>query len=179
MDLKKTNDKQIPHHAAVIVLYDRSADALILTKRSNNLRSHPGEVCFPGGAWEEGDQDLYATALRELHEEVGITADRVTFIEELKIQQTLLGSVIHPWLGSVESVIPYQLNPNEVTRLILIPISLVLSPQNYRDIIVERGKFRFKSCEFAFDDDWVWGATAKIMKQLTKNESHWGSVFRN
>ncbi|MFT4057957.1 MAG: CoA pyrophosphatase [Legionella sp.] len=177
MDLKKPNNNHIPHHAAVMVLYDRFADALILTKRSENLRSHPGEVCFPGGAWEENDQDLYATALRELHEEIGITADRVTFLRELKIQRTLLGSIIHPWLGSVESVIPYQLNPNEVTRLILIPMSLVLLPQNYRDIIVERGKFRFKSCEFAFEGDWVWGATAKIMKQLTKNESPKGFVF--
>jgi 8-oxo-dGTP pyrophosphatase MutT (NUDIX family) len=171
MDLNEFKERQSPHHAAVMVLYDRSSDSLILTKRSENLRAHPGEVCFPGGSWEESDQDLYATALRELQEEVGITADRVTLINELKIQQTLLGSIIHPWFGSIESVIPYQLNPNEVTRLISIPMPLVQSSKNYKNIIVKRGKFHFKSCEFVFDGDWVWGATAKIMMQLIKNES--------
>lgn len=155
-----------PKQAAVMVLYEQATNSLILTKRSEQLRAHPGEVCFPGGGWEEGDRDLYATALRELHEELGITAERVHFIKALAIQQTLLGSVIHPWLASIESVNPYQLNANEVSRLILVPMPLVQAAENYKDIIVERGKFRFKSCEFVFQDDWVWGATAKIMKQL-------------
>ncbi|EHL30152.1 NUDIX hydrolase [Legionella drancourtii] len=155
-----------PTQAAVMVLCERETNSLILTKRSDHLRAHPGEVCFPGGTWEEGDRDLYATALRELHEELGIPSERVHFIRALKIQQTLLGSVIHPWLASIESVNPYYLNSDEVSRLILVPLPLVQSAANYKDIIVERGKFRYKSCEFVFNDDWVWGATAKIMKQL-------------
>lgn len=161
-EVKKILSKQ----ASVIVLYERSTDSLILEKRSDNLRSHPGEVCFPGGAWEEGDRDLYFTALRELHEELGVAAERVTLIKELNPQQTLLGSVIHPWLASIESITPYYLNPEEVTRLISIPMPLVQSSKNYKDIVVSRGKFRFKSCEFVYKEDWVWGATAKIMKQL-------------
>jgi 8-oxo-dGTP pyrophosphatase MutT (NUDIX family) len=152
--------------AAVMVLYERETNSLILTKRSDHLRAHPGEICFPGGAWEEGDGDLYATALRELQEELGITPERVRFIRALKIQQTLLGRVIHPWLASIESVNPYHLNSDEVSRLILVPLPVVQLAENYKDIIVERGKFRYKSCEFVFNDDWVWGATAKIMKQL-------------
>lgn len=157
---------EFKEHSAVMVLYERSSDSLILTKRSESLRSHPGEVCFPGGGWEPGDLDLYATALRELYEELGITADRVTLIKELKIQTTLLGNIIHPWFASIESVIPYHLNVNEVVRLVLIPMPLVQSVKNYKEIVVEQGNFCFKSCEFIFNDDWVWGATAKIMKQL-------------
>lgn len=163
MDSKKDN---ILVHSAVIVLHELSTGSLILTKRSEQLRAHPGEICFPGGSWEEGDENLYATGLRELYEELGIQADRVTFIRELITQQTLLGSIIHPWFASIESVEPYRLNPNEVTRLITVPMSLVQDKKNYKDVIVERRGFKFKSCEFVYKDDWIWGATAKIMKQL-------------
>ena len=160
------NDGKSSAPAAVIALYERSTDSLILTKRSELLRTHPGEICFPGGVWEEGDKDLYATALRELYEELGIISDRVTLIKELKIQETLLGSVIYPWFASIESINPYHINQDEVERVISLPMTLVQSEKNYRDVIVSRGRFHFKSCEFVFNDDWVWGATAKIMRQL-------------
>ncbi len=153
-------------HAAVMVLHELSSDSLILTKRTESMRSHPGEVCFPGGAWEQGDETLYATALRELHEELGITADRVSLIQEMKTQTTLLGSIIHPWLATIESVYPYILNPYEVERLIKVPMSSVKIAQNYKQVIVDRDGYHFKSCEFIFNEDWIWGATAKIMQQL-------------
>jgi 8-oxo-dGTP pyrophosphatase MutT (NUDIX family) len=159
-------EERSPANSAVMVLYERASDSLILTKRRENLRAHPGEVCFPGGGWEEGDADLYATGLRELHEELGITGDRVHLIRALEPQPTLLGKVIQPWFAQIESVNPYQINPDEVARLIMVPMSLVQAARNYKDIVVERGRFRFKSCEFVYHGDWVWGATAKIMKQL-------------
>lgn len=158
--------EESPGLSAVIVLYEKSSDSLILTKRSEHLRAHPGEICFPGGTWEKGDKDLYTTALREMYEEIGITADRVTLIKKLETQTTLPGTIIHPWFASIESINPYRINFTEVTRLIIIPMSLVQSAQNYKDVVVERDSEKFKSCEFIFNDDLVWGATAKIMKQL-------------
>ncbi|CAM4445081.1 MAG: putative Nudix hydrolase NudL [Legionella sp.] len=165
MDLSEFKERSSAN-AAVIVLYERASDSLILTKRRENLRAHPGEVCFPGGTWEEGDQDLYATGLRELYEELGIAGDRVSLIRALEPQSTLLGKVIQPWFAQIESINPYQINPEEVARLIMVPMPLVQAAKNYKDVVVERGRFRFKSCEFVYNDDWVWGATAKIMKQL-------------
>jgi 8-oxo-dGTP pyrophosphatase MutT (NUDIX family) len=162
------NRLKITKHASVIVLYDRSSDSLILEKRSEILRSHPGEVCFPGGRWEKGDSDLYTTALRELYEELGIISDRITLIKKLRIQKTHSGRVIHPWFATIDSIIPYTLNSKEVTRLILIPMYLVQSVQNYKDIVVTQGKSHFKSCEFEFKEERIWGATAKIMKQLIR-----------
>ena len=101
MDLNK-----IKHfvHSGVIVLYERSSDSIILTKRSEHLKHHPGEVCFPGGVWENGDANLYATALRELNEELGIEPSRVSLIKELTIERTLLGAIIHAWFASIESI---------------------------------------------------------------------------
>jgi 8-oxo-dGTP pyrophosphatase MutT (NUDIX family) len=157
--------------SAVMVLHELCTDSLILTKRSNELRNHPGEICFPGGVWEDQDDNLYATALRELDEELGIQADRVHLIKELQIERTLLGTTIHPWLASIDSIRPYVQNSEEVTALILIPMSLVTDANNYRDLIIEKGEQRFKSCEFIPNDELVWGATARIMKQLTMSSN--------
>ena len=153
-------------HAAVIVLYENSSDSLILTQRSEHLRAHPGEICFPGGLWEEEDRDFYSTALRELYEELGITADRVALIKELNIEKTLLGRIIHPWLVSIESIHPYSLNSSEVSRLVAVPMSLVQTAENYKEVVIERVGHRVKSCEFVFKEEWIWGATARIMRQL-------------
>ena len=166
MDLNNISEQRSVH-SAVMVLHELCTDSLILTKRSNQLRQHPGEICFPGGVWEEQDDNFYTTALRELYEELGINADRVTLIKELQTERTLLGTIIHPWLASIESIRPYVQNSDEVTALILIPMSLVTNSKNYRDLMIEKGERRFISCEFIPNDELVWGATARIMKQLT------------
>lgn len=161
------NSEQESVHSAVIVLHDLSTDSLILTKRGDQLRNHPGEICFPGGVKEAQDENFYLTALRELEEELGILANRITLFKELSIEQTMLGAIIHPWFGSIESISPYYLNLEEVTAIIPIPMSLVVNPQNYQELIVEKAGKKFKSCEFIPNEELVWGATARIMKQLT------------
>ena len=72
--LKSIGINKTQVHSAVLVLHELATDSLVLTKRSNKLRHHPGEICFPGGIWENQDENLYATALRELNEELGIEA---------------------------------------------------------------------------------------------------------
>jgi 8-oxo-dGTP pyrophosphatase MutT (NUDIX family) len=157
-------------HAAVLVIYHKADDCLVLTKRSEKLKSHPGEICFPGGLHEPNDESLYQTALRELEEELGIEPSRVTFVKELAHQLTLLGTIIHPWLVSIESIKPYSMNVEEVIKVISIPIESVFNPHNYEEFYVEQRGFRFKSCKFKCHDELVWGATAKIMQQLSKQK---------
>src|SRR5690242_524607 len=119
MDLNKPSVDE-PIYSAVMVLHELSTDSLVLTKRSNELLHHPGEICFPGGKQEAKDENLYVTALRELHEELGITADRITLIKKLLIERTLLGTIIQPWFASIQSIRPYYQNPQEVTALVFI-----------------------------------------------------------
>lgn len=167
MGLNDLNKKKFIH-SGVIVLHEHVSDSLILTQRSNQLRAHPGEICFPGGTWEEGDKSFYDTALRELSEEMGIAADRVCLVKKLKTEQTLLGRIIYPWYACIESIIPFHLNTKEVSRIIAIPMPLVQDEKNYRDFFIEQEGQQFKTSEFTANRDWVWGATARIMKQLVK-----------
>lgn len=165
MDLSKDkNNASI--HSAVIILHDLSADSIVLTKRSEHLRNHPGEISFPGGLREEGDKNLYETGVRELKEELGINRDRLTLVSELKEEVTLFGITIHPWLTQIETIQPYKLNKKEVTSLLLVPISLVVKPENYQEIMIERNGMHHKTCRFIPENGIIWGATARIMMQL-------------
>jgi 8-oxo-dGTP pyrophosphatase MutT (NUDIX family) len=164
MDLNKITQVT---HAGVIVLYESSSQCVILTKRSSHLRKHPGEICFPGGSWEEDDENFYGTALRELHEELGIPSERVTLIRELSVERTLLGSIIHPWFAYIDYLEPCKINDCEVASIIRVPLSLVQNSIHFQEINMERHGIKFKSCQFLGHEEFIWGATARIMKQLS------------
>ena len=167
MDLNKIKQWS---YAGVVILYEQSTDSLILTKRSIHLRKHPGELCFPGGVGDDGDDNDYYTALRELHEELGIDSSRVTLIKELAEERTLLGSVIHPWLTRIESIEPFIINDAEVASLVQVPMFEVKNLQNYKELPIERKGFKFKTWHFTAHSESIWGATARIMMQLIKEE---------
>lgn len=152
--------------SAVIVMHEQATDSLILTRRTAHLRDHPGEVCFPGGRWERGDSDLWATALRELHEELGIGADRVRLIKKLEPEQTLHGSIIHPWFATILTLEPYIPNTYEVAEVLMLPMQAVNTISNYEDMVINRAGELVTTCQFTASHYFVWGATARIMKQL-------------
>ena len=167
MSLKTPNvPEDMAKQSAVIVLLDESINALVVTQRSTSLRNHPGEICFPGGHWQVGDIDLWATALRELDEELGINALRVRLLAQLQLEQTHNGTIIQPWLAAVPSLQPYHVNEHEVAAVFTLPIHDVNLSTNYKNIVVERHGQRVESCQFTASDYFVWGATARIMKQL-------------
>lgn len=166
MDLINLNKTDLRKKSAVIVLYERTTDALILTKRSKQLRNHPGEVCFPGGGWEGGDENLYATALRELEEELGISPSRVQLERAMDPETTLSGYVIHPWLASIETLVPYHADCEEVSEVFSLPMKEVVLASNYQELLVNRYELKIKSYQYTASSHFVWGATARIMMQL-------------
>lgn len=152
--------------SAVLILHELATESLILTKRAAHLLHHPGEVCFPGGRWEPGDADLYATALRETKEELGISSSRITYLQQMNRESTLLGAIIQPWFASIDTLEPCELNPREVDLIIRVPKIEVECPVYYRDLYLNRGSMRIKSLEFIAHSERIWGATARIMKQF-------------
>jgi 8-oxo-dGTP pyrophosphatase MutT (NUDIX family) len=159
-----------PKEAAVIVLHELVSDSLILTQRSLSLRNHPGEVCFPGGSWQEDDNDFYATALRELQEELGIEPSRVKLKQALEPERTLTGYLIYPWFASIDNISPYQIDIEEVSDLFRLPMSEVIKSSNYKEISVSRFGLSVKTYQFRAKDYYVWGATARIMMQLIREK---------
>lgn len=165
MHLKHKLEKE-PIHSAVLVLRESSTDSLVLTKRSEALSMHPGEISFPGGLWEACDLSFYDTALRELYEELGISPERIQPVREMNTEMTLYGTIIHPWLATIETIEPHKINTKEVSSIISIPFSLVTQRKYYKKISVQRNAITFNTIQFVAVDARIWGATARIMKQL-------------
>ncbi|MBA3535493.1 MAG: CoA pyrophosphatase [Tatlockia sp.] len=160
------NKLSAPKEAAVIVLHELVSDSLILTQRSLGLRNHPGELCFPGGSWQEGDKDFYATALRELQEELGIAPSRVNLKQALEPERTLTGYMIYPWFASITNISPFQIDSEEVSELVRLPMTEVIKASNYKEISVSRFGLSIQTYQFRAKEYYVWGATARIMMQL-------------
>lgn len=159
------------HQAGVLVLHEQATNAIILTERSTQLRHHPGEICFPGGRWEEGDRSLLDTAFRELQEELGIERERVIIQSMLKAELTLSGFLIHSWVAQIEQLSPFQLAPDEVIDVLRIPMRDVRERSNYQEIVIKRNNLEIKTYQFCLASHYVWGATARIMMQLCSNTS--------
>lgn len=155
--------------SAVLALLtdDDGGPHVLLTRRSWDLRSHRGEVSFPGGRYEDHDPDLAHTALRETEEEVGIAPAAVKIIGRLDELATISSrSVIVPYVGVVSGRPELRLDPREVEAARYVTLAELLSDGVYREEIWRREGVERPLWFFELHGDTVWGATASMLRQL-------------
>ena len=154
--------------AVLLPLYQSGVGPhLILTKRTEEVPTHKGQIAFPGGGFEEGDGDLLATALRETQEEIGLEPGAVEIIGTLDDTVTVTSRhVVRPFVGFVPHPYPYHLDPFEIDRLIHLPILPLLSGAPFREEIWERDGQPVVVYFYEYDGDTIWGLTARILKQF-------------
>jgi len=141
---------------------------LVLTVRSENLKSHAGQISLPGGSWEEQDTDSVATALRESEEEIGLHAHRVEVLGELGKMALPSGFHITPVVGVIESGIEFSPCPIEVADIFTVPLDLVLDSSAYRSTTLHYKQAPIKTLELFYEDYRIWGATAAILYHLAR-----------
>lgn len=139
---------------------------VVLTVRSANLKSHPGQISLPGGTQEEKDIDPIATALRESQEEIGLKADQVEIIGSLGVLALPSGFLVKPIVGLIDPDLNYIPQPEEVADIFHIPLDLVLDVSAYKKSQVEFKGVSRTILELQFEDYRVWGATAAILYHL-------------
>ena len=150
--------------AVMVMLYPRhNKTHVLMTKRSMYLKYHAGEICFPGGVFEEEeDDDLLATALRETDEELDIKVDPGDVLGRLPIVNTRLGFEITPFVAVLSSVPEYEPAVSEVGEVLEIPFTTLLSRQQ-RDV---GSKPSEEGVMYWFQHHRIWGASAKILNQI-------------
>ncbi|HVL80681.1 MAG TPA: CoA pyrophosphatase [Actinomycetota bacterium] len=171
--------------AAVLVplFLDGERVRVLLTKRSENLRTHRGEVSFPGGTREPEDVDLRATAEREAFEEVALRPDDVAHLGVLDDLPTAgSGILIRPYVVRVPHPYDYVPDTREVERLLTPPLDLFADVSARRIEMFERGGVRYPVYFFDHEGDVVWGATARMLvaliERLDGREPDWTVVPR-
>lgn len=154
--------------AAVLVpvLPAGAGSGLLLTKRTDEVETHKGQIAFPGGVTDPGDGDIVHTALRECEEELGIDPAGVDVLGILDDLATPTGFVITPVVGLLPALPALTINPAEVAEAFVVPVDFFRDPAHGR---VEKRMFRGEQREVWFygsGDRLIWGATAMIIRTL-------------
>jgi len=170
-ELADVIDPSLPRRrAAVLVPFVRREDSLsvLFTRRTAHMRTHAGQISFPGGAIEDGDADAVAAALRETEEETGIPPALVEPFGYLDGFETVSGFFVSPVTGFVSGDYRAKPDPAEVAEVFEVPLDFILAPNRLRRFDFDwKGRTR-TTFEFEWDGRRVWGATASILKNLLK-----------
>jgi 8-oxo-dGTP pyrophosphatase MutT (NUDIX family) len=149
--------------------------AVLLTRRTDHLRDHAGQISFPGGRSEPGDGGAVGTALREAHEEVGLAPAHVEVIGTLPAYTTVTHFVVTPVVALVEPRFELALDPFEVAEAFEVPLAWLMNPAHHH-----RHRFEFDGGERQFlsmpwhapgpdgtsREYFIWGATAAMLRNL-------------
>ena len=147
---------------------------VLLTERSKDLRSHAGQISFPGGGIDSGDRDARTAALREAREEVGLDPRHVEIIGQLDDCPTFVtGYVIVPVVGVVDPLAftaagryPWTPSEDEIAALHELPLDAFLDAKNRRVEQRLRNGEPYELTWYTVGGTTVWGATARILRQL-------------
>lgn len=165
-----------PAHASVLVpLVMRDELTVLLTRRTEHLRDHAGQISFPGGRAEPHDPDPAATALREAAEEVGLAPEHVEVIGQLPIYSTVTAFMVTPVVALVRPGFEVRPDPSEVAEVFEVPLAFLMQPAHHRrhafEFAGDRREFfsmpweRVRP-EGGVDRYFIWGATAAMLRNL-------------
>lgn len=154
--------------AVLIAITDRAEPGVILTRRTDTLRRHAGQVAFPGGRVDPEDADAVAAALREAEEEIALPRDAVEVVATTDRFRTGTGYRIVPVVGVVPPDLPLVPHEAEVAAVFEVPLAFLLDPANHRETSAEwQGRTR-RFYEIPWPDHRIWGVTAGIIVNLSR-----------
>jgi 8-oxo-dGTP pyrophosphatase MutT (NUDIX family) len=166
-DLPELRSQASTPAAVLIAITDRTNPGVILTVRREHLRTHAGQVAFPGGRIDEGE-DALAAALREADEELGLTPGGVETIGAIEDYQTVTGYVVTPVIGVIPPDLPLYPHEHEVADWFEAPLAHLLEPANQqRKRALFQGRERHYY-EIMWDRRRIWGATAAMIVNLSR-----------
>ncbi len=158
--------KPIRPAAVLVPVVDRPEPTVLLTQRSAHLPDHPGQISFPGGKIDAGDETPLAAALREAEEEIGLARDFIDPIGYLDLYMTTRGYRIVPVVARVKPGFTLTLNTSEVDDSFEVPLAFLMAPENHQKVAREWQGMKRTVYAMPFGERNIWGVTAGIMRNL-------------
>ena len=162
--------------AVMVLLHRENAGAdwqMVLIERTSNPRDrHSGQISLPGGSWEPSDGSLEAVALRESHEEVGVSPLQVQLLGRLtELYIPVSNFLVHPFVGYIQGRPEFLPQPSEVEKILTPSFRLFFEPEYIKstDLTVSTGITLKDVPYFDVDGRVVWGATAMIISELVQS----------
>ncbi|MEZ0481384.1 CoA pyrophosphatase [Planococcus sp. SSTMD024] len=177
-------NRDFSKYAILLPLIEKEDGVHILFEvRSFEMRRQPGEICFPGGRIDRGDEDERETALRETMEELGIRKDAISNVFPLDYIVSPFGMIVYSFAGFIDPETDFKPNPPEVDSVFTVPLQFFLEnePRVYRidfdiqpeesfpyDLIAGGENYSWRARQvdeffYLYEDRVIWGLTAKIL----------------
>jgi 8-oxo-dGTP pyrophosphatase MutT (NUDIX family) len=150
----------------VPIVAHRPEATVIMTRRTEHLPSHAGQIAFPGGKIDEGDVTPAAAALREAEEEIGLDPAIVETLGYSAPYHTGSGFRILPVLALIEPGFRLAPNPGEVAEVFEVPLGFLMDPANHRVGFRDASLGRRFFYEIPYGDRYIWGVTAGIIRRI-------------
>lgn len=169
-DVRFDDQKRSAKAAVLMAVRDCAEPSLILTQRPNTMKDHPGQVAFPGGKQEPGE-DAVTAALREAEEEIGLSQGAVRIVGATDLYHTGTGFIVTPVLAVIPADTPLSPDPREVEACFEVPLDLLLRPSAFAENhAFWKGKTRHY-LSLDYQGYRIWGVTAAIIANLGKRLS--------
>lgn len=153
--------------AVLLPLVERDELSVLFTQRAAHLKHHAGQVSFPGGKREPGDNNLCLTALREAEEEIGLHPKHVQVVGRLSEYRTFTGFAVTPIIGMVSPNADFTADKGEVARIFEVPLSYLLNRDNHLAYPFTRKRISANVYFIPWEDTFIWGATAAFIRTLS------------
>lgn len=157
---------QLVPAAVLMAVTDRAEPGLLLTRRTDTLRTHAGQIAFPGGRIDPGDDGPVAAALREAHEEIALPPPLVDVLGIADPWCTTTGYRVEPVVGIVPADLPLTPDAREVADLFEVPLAHVLDPRQHQLREAEWRGARRRFYVIEWQGRAIWGATAGMLVNL-------------
>lgn len=165
----ESQDADFTEAAVLLPLIDHAGGmTVLLTQRTAHLKSHAGQISFPGGRFEAGDHSPEATALRETEEEIGLPRERIEVVGRLGARRTGTGFRVIPVVGLIDPPLPLDPDPNEVAEVFEVPLDFVLDAANHRFETRLHGGVERQFYAMTYGEYYIWGLTARLLVNLSE-----------
>jgi 8-oxo-dGTP pyrophosphatase MutT (NUDIX family) len=164
---KKAGVQAVKPAAVLVPIVERAEPTVLLTLRTPDLKSHSGQIAFPGGKIDPSDASPLDAALREAEEEIGLDRGLIDPIGYLDLYLTFSGFRILPTLARVDPDYRLALNPAEVVEAFEVPVDFLMQPVNHqRHSRVWKEGIERHYYAMPFGERYIWGITAGILRNL-------------
>lgn len=162
-----TDDTGLRAASVLVPLFEHAGDTgIVFVRRSEDLGAHAGQIAFPGGGRDTGEDEL-ACALREAQEEIGLPPEQVEVIGRLDRYATITRYLVSPFVARLRQwPLPLAPDPREVAGILTVPVSRLTQPGALRTVTRETLAGPREINFFVVDEDVIWGATARMLRQM-------------
>ena len=163
----ENSDKAVKSAVLFLLIPDLISYSTVLIERNIYPGAHSGQISLPGGKYEQSDLSLEVTALRETHEEIGVSRDKIKILGSLtKLYIPVSNFIIQPFIGLLEDDPVFTPEPKEVQSIIKINLNKLFSKENRKIKTFSRDEHSITAPYYEANGFHIWGATAMILSEL-------------